>query len=405
MITVDARFGPVADLREATLYGHLYVAFADVADTSGFGLPLGNPTVCGASWHDPEEARRRALGEAAERYCGHLAPTARLVEATWHELAPDAVDPGTLALYAKGQLDRPGFPFTGLRRGDRTHWVRGSRPDGTPVWVPAALVWLAPLTARPPVLPVSAGIAAGPDLASARDAALAEVVERHALATAWLSGRTFPELRDVRLPDVAGLRLRGFAVPNLIDAPVVACLAEDAQGLVGVGCAVAPGGDEPVAAAAWKAAAEALQSLDTTAQIARGQLPEWERPAGPLVRHRADRSYASAYRPDLSDVTDVTCHLQLLADPTLAAQVAARFGGGEHRARPGRFDVQGALLARGLTPITVDLTTADVSACDLAVARVVVPGLRATAPAAFPMAGDGVEPLPSDPSPLPVPHA
>lgn len=401
MITIDSRFGPVTALRAGTLHGRLHVAFADLGDTGGYGLPLGNPTVCGASWHDPRQARRRALGEAAERYCGHLVPEDRLVVATWHDLAPDAVDPDTLALHTRSQLDRPGFPFTGLSRDEPTAWVRGTRADGTGVWVPGALVWLAPLTGRPAVLPVSAGIAAGPDLASARASALAEVVERHALATAWLSGADFPAL-NTPLPSVPGVRLRGFAVPNLIDAPVAVCLAEDSAGLAGVGCAFTP--DRP-RAAAWKAAAEALQSLDTTAQLAAGLLPEWERPHGPLANHRPDRRYADAYSADFADVIDVTCHLQLLADPEFARRATARFGTGERQEPPARYPLDQALAARGLSPITVDLTTPDVAACGLSVARVVVPGLRATTPAAFPLLGDGADPLPPAIDPLPVPHA
>ncbi len=438
MIGVDARFGPVVQARDVALYGRLHVTFADVAATGGHGLPLGNPTVCGASWQDPGEARRRALGEAAERYCGHLVPVDRLMEGTWRGLGPDAVDPETLALYAKEHLERPDFPFGGLGRTDRTHWVRGARPDGVPTWVPAALVWLTPFTARrdgvarPVRLPESAGIAAGPDPDSARVAALAEVVERHALATAWMSGAEFPELVGVPLPAVPGVRLRARAVPNLLDAPVVLVVAEGEGELIGVGCAFVPGTDDPLTAAAWKAAAEALQSLDTTAQLAAGELPEWERPAGPLAGHRPDRAYRAAYRPDFADVTDVTCHLQLLADPSFAARVLARltarpdvperqeaardpqaghmtsdaiFAAGIGSSGDAPFPVEAALRAAGLTPITVDITTGDVAACGLSVVRVVVPGLRATAPGAFPLTGDGADPLPPAPYLLPVPHA
>ncbi|WP_440107179.1 YcaO-like family protein [Streptosporangium sp. H16] len=403
-------------MRTALLRGRLHVAFADLAATAGYGLPLGNPTVCGASWHDPAEARRRALGEAAERHCGHLIPHGRLAEAAWHELAPDAVDPQTLVLYSPEQAARDGFPFTGLARTDRTHWVRGTHGDGAPIWVPAALTWLTPfcVRSRPVVLPVSAGIAAGPDLAFARASALAEVVERHALATAWASGCAFPKLANVRLPSMPGVRLSAHAVANLLDAPVVLCVAEDTTeefgGTLGVGCALVPGAADPLTTAAWKAAAEAVQSLDTTAQLAAGDLPEWERPHGPLAPHRPDRAFASSYRPDFADVTDVTCHLQLLADPSFCARVLTRLarGGIPAPAQPtarGRFDMNAALVARGLQAVTVDLTTPDVAACGLAVARVIVPGLRATAPAAFPFLGDGADPLPSRPDLSPVPHA
>jgi ribosomal protein S12 methylthiotransferase accessory factor len=70
------------------------------------------------------------------------------------------------------------------------------------------------------------------------------------------------------------------------------------------------------------------------------------------------------------------------------------------------------LRQRGLQAIAVDVTTPDVLSCGLHVARVVVPGLRCTAPAAFPFLG--ASPLTGSPweglgggaiCTLPLPHA
>ncbi|MFF3444910.1 YcaO-like family protein [Streptosporangium sp. NPDC002721] len=408
----DERSGLVTRLLPGRSHGVLHTATAVLADTGAFAHPLGNPTVGGASFGDPARARARALGEAAERYAGHLIPRSRLRRDSWERLTADghdAVDPAALALYTPAQHERPGFPFAGLRRADAVDWVAGRAGDGGVVWVPACLVWLAPgehatARGRPVHLPVAAGIAAGPTARAAGAAALAEVVERHALATAWHGAHAFPALDAPPLPRPVGARLRWYAVPNLLRAPVVACLAES-DGLLGVGCSLAGSAE----ASGRKAAAEALRSLDALREVISG-IPEWERPLGALMPHREDRRYADSYAADLSDATDLLCTLQLLADPRVAGAVRDRFltpGPPPVPEPPGARDWNAgrALAAHGLRPITVDLTTRDLAASGLAVARVVVPGLRSTAPAAFPFLGDGADPLPGTREPLPVPHA
>ncbi|TDB73103.1 YcaO-like family protein [Micromonospora sp. KC721] len=391
MIT-DGRTGLVTALHHERLPVGLHVTHADLAFLGPAG---GRPTVSGASWTCPDAATAAALGEAMERYCGHRTPRPTTVD-TWHGLTArgeHAVDPRRLALYRPDQA----VPFTGIDRTDQIAWVAGSDPHRARVWVPASLCVLAPPDTGPaPHLPVAAGIAAGPTRQRARAAALAEVVERHALATCWHAGTRLPLLRQT-VPGFTGA-LR--AVPNLLSAPVVLAVVADHDGLLGVGCALAT----DAATAAGKAAAEACQSLRTVRLVADGAL-DWQ----PLRPARADRRYAASYAPDLSDVTDIVCHAQLLADPRVAETVTGRLAGGEpvpeHHGWAGTGpDLDAALAAHGLTAFTVDLTTADVAALGHTVVRVVVPGLRSTAPAAFPFLGAGAEPLPERPCLLPVPH-
>jgi ribosomal protein S12 methylthiotransferase accessory factor len=391
MIT-DRRTGLVTALHHERLPTGLHVTHADLA---WLGPTGGRPTVSGASWTAPDAATAAALGEAMERYCGHRQPEGTMVD-TWHGWTSDghrAVDPGVLALYRPDQA----VPFTGIDRGDRICWAPGTAPDGSRVWVPASLCSLSPPPTGPaPHLPVAAGIAAGPTRTHARSTALAEVVERHALATCWHAGTRFP-LLDAAVPGFPGV-LR--AVPNLLSAPVVLAVVEDDDGLLGVGCALAP--DAPTAAS--KAAAEACQSLRTVQLVADGVV-DWQ----PLHAHRRDRRYADSYAADLSDVTDIVCHAQLLADPRVAEAVTDRLDTGDptperHGWATTGPDLDATLAAVGLTPLTVDLTTPDAAAAGYRVTRVVVPGLRSTAPAAFPFLGPGAEPLPDRPCLLPVPH-
>ncbi|MDS1270658.1 YcaO-like family protein [Lipingzhangella sp. LS1_29] len=423
---VDDRCGLVREVRMQRLHGRLYSCFADLADADPFGIAAGNPTVAGADWHDPDQAQRRAVGEALERYCATQIPTDRLVWGRWTELT-GAVDPNMQVLYSATQRNRPGFPFTGLHRDAEHAWTRGSDPQGRGVLVPAGLVWLSPgphaeLAGRPTNLPIAAGLAAGPDPASAattagqrperapgdsgdptRTAALAELVERHALATAWLAGSSFPPLSGPELGPgpVPGVRLAWHQVPNRWRAPVVLCSAHGDDGTLGVGCALKPAAADPVATAAAASAAEAVQALHTVRLVTAG-VPQWEQPVGPLRPHRPDREYTAAYAADGHDITDLTCHLQLLADPAYAARVTRRLTSGPstgaptgHGWSPQRQDLERVLRADGLTPITVDVTTSDVSTLDMRVLRVLVPGLRSTTPGAFPQLMDGIDPLPA----------
>jgi ribosomal protein S12 methylthiotransferase accessory factor len=410
---LDPRCGTVRSLDIDRSHRVLHTATAELAATDAFALPLGNPVVGGASWTSPQEAARRALGEAAERYAGHIVPADRLVRSTWRRLGPTALDPETLALHSPAQHERAGFPFAGLGRDSVTSWTTGTTAAATECLVPASLVWLAPgahaeIDGRPAHLPIAAGIAAGPSPDAARSAALAEVVERHALATAWYARRPFRPLAAQPLPPPGGARLRWFGVPNLIGAPVVLCAAQGDGDRLGVGCALAPDAPDPVAAAGAKAAAEALVSLDTLDAVIDG-MPEW---SAVLKPHRADRCYADAYRPDLSDATDLACTQQLLADRRIARRIRERLEdvrtsadgpGGDWR--PDRVDLDQVLAARGLPVVTVDITPPDLARAGLAVARVIVPGFRSTGPAAFPFMGDGAEPLPADLERLPMPHA
>ncbi|MGQ0772809.1 MAG: YcaO-like family protein [Pseudonocardiales bacterium] len=369
------------------------MVYADLALVGG-----GRPTVAGASWADPAVAHEAALGEAVERYCGHRVASGSTMD-TWHGLRErglPAVDPAALALYRPGQPT----PFAGLTRDDKIAWTVGTTPDGATTWLPATLCSLSPIDQdRPAHLPISAGIAAGPTLEWARAAALAEVVERHGLATAWHGGYALPVLHR-RVPGWAG-ELR--AVPNRFGAPVVIAVARR-DGLLGIGCAL--GTD--LGAGAAKAAAEATQSLRTVQVVAAG-VPAWERPDGPLAAHRTDRRYLDSYAPGWADVTDIICHAQLLADPRIVRTVSARLAGGTappvgHTWSDVGLELDTALATQGFVPLTVELTTPDVATAGYAVARVVVPGLRSTAPAAFPFLGDGADPLPAHPCLIPLPH-
>jgi ribosomal protein S12 methylthiotransferase accessory factor len=416
----DARLGIAAPPVPRPLAPHLPPALhfttVELAPTDRFGSGLVGTTTAGCAWFDPAAARQAAVGEAAEWYCGSLVPDT-LRYASYDELDGAAVDPATLTLYRADQYAARGFPFVPFTHDLPVGWRRGTDLDsGAAVWVPASLVHLGygagPSSGTPLTnLPVNAGIAAGVDVNAARRAALREVIERDALATAWHTGAALPQIelparwRGLLEGPQRALRARLHRVPDRFGAVVLLAVLDDQHtGVLGVGAAMRP---DPVEAA-LKALAEAAMSVAVAADLAAEDstiLPRLQAPRGLLRPWRPDRGYRDAYRPDLRDVTDIACHVQWYLDPrsqrALHDRLDAAGTGAALDALPATADADELRRAAGMPGIAVDLTTADVAATGLRVVRVVVPGTRSTAPAALPFLGGLADPVLTDP----VPHA
>jgi ribosomal protein S12 methylthiotransferase accessory factor len=427
---VDERTGvvtavePVATAPGAPPWAHLYAgAVADI----GAHLPWpADRVTTGMAVADRQRAWSSAVGEAVERYCGNFVP-AGLRRASFDELAREgraAVDPRTLALYSPSQHAAPGFPFEPFTTGLRVRWAEGyTLDDGLPVLVPASLAYVnyhhlagegEPLTNYVNL----AGIAAGPDLQAAETAAMEELMERDATMIWWhnaLAARPV-EVDDLRLapwlrpcPELgpgwaqaAGVespwRYRLVAIPTTLDVAVIGALVHDPEaGIVGLGVAARP---DPVAAV-HKAIVEAVSlhfyacGLDDPAG-AIWELSESGLFDGSVLKpHRADRRYRDDYRSDWRDVLDLACHSQLWLDPRMEPALAPIVG----EAPPVTLDrlpkVTGdvragyirRLLAQGLRPCAVDMTTPDVAATGARVVRVVAPGAYSNPPAAFAFLG------------------
>jgi ribosomal protein S12 methylthiotransferase accessory factor len=137
----------------------------------------------------------------------------------------------------------------------------------------------------------------------------------------------------------------------------------------------------------------------------------------PLKPWCADRAYSRLYRADLRDVTDPGCHLQLHLDPTVQAGFTRELTTALVPPRPLDDTATGTadpftdtvclLTEKGFPVIAVDVTTDDVRAAGLHVARVIVPGLYNNAPAAYPYLGGTRMPAQLAGRParlLPLPH-
>lgn len=401
---VSSRTGIVRAVSRLGNLGNAASAWlAELADPSAWSaVSMGNPTTAGVAWQDETRAIEAALGEAAERYCGTLIPSG-LRTATARRLrhAGERVLSGDdLALHSPSQHEQPGFPFVPLDDETEAAWVPAEAiQDGSRVFVPASVVYLGDITNHYAVpatnYPVGAGIAAGPTREQAVEAALGEAIERHALATAWARGAPFSAVKIPPALSAAG-RLAGvdaveaWTVPNMFNLPVLLVSVYDAKrDLIGFGCALR----ETPEAAIWKAFSEALLSLQSAQALDDPTHPIHELTATgrtPLKSHRPDRQYRRDYATGWRDVTDISCHVQLLLDPIVRRAVADRLAAprdptGLPDASPGALRQR--LARQGWRILVVEVTSADIRMAALRVVRVIVPGLRATAPAAFPFLG------------------
>ncbi|MFD4131241.1 YcaO-like family protein [Streptomyces goshikiensis] len=368
----------------------------------------------GAALGDHEQARQAAVGEAVERYCGNVVPD-DLPVVSYAELVRagrPAVDPLQFALYSRTQYAHRGFPFVPMPPELPIAWVAGrDLADGGEVLVPASLAYVnyfrGAHAAEPPTnYPMLAGTAAGTSRERARRSALEEVLERDAVTLWWISGAPATRLvLDVEGPlagalgeaEAAGLTVTFLRVPSTVDALVAGVFMEDEdRQLVAFGSACRSTAE----AAASKAFTEAIGMHESSLELLEYDSGFWRAVRAGRADHRPyrpfrrDRAYLKDFRSDWRDVNDVRLHLQVHLDPAMQDARLDRLRAPEP-ARPGNGaadDLGPAALRRrlsdqGMPTIAVDLTTPEVRAAGLHVARVIVPGLYCNAPAAFPFLG------------------
>jgi len=408
-LLVDDRTGIVTAVRELPpapgMPARLRVCAVDVADMRRIVDWPNNRQAFGTSWHDFDQARDSAIGEAVARYCGSWLPPEREIRhASYLRLCRDgvpAVDPRRLNLYSQRQYATPGFPFASLTPETECAWIEAfSHTTSEAVWVPACLVSREAAPARF-TNPLIAGLASGTSEEHAVTSGLEEVLERDTTMLWWANT---PRLR--RLPVPAEIRalvadtadtydVTLIPLDNEFAVPIVAAAVFDrARRRLSIGFATRLDALE----AAKKALAEGFTlqhtylALDDERELAgmRADLPH-------LKPYRADRRYLDSYREDFGDVVDPVCQQQIHLDPRAATRVAPwvrdlpvrPWDGlpalGERRLKAYRERVE----ERGFEVISVDLTTRDVAAAGFHVAHTIVPGLVSDFPAGFPYWGDG----------------
>lgn len=238
------------------------------------------------------EAQLSALGEAIERYSAFHWDAARVHV---HAAAGDAITPTDLVLYSDAQHAAGHLPYPRWSRDVETSWITGVElPGGTPVDLPAALVYLVSPTPRPVdhvTAITSNGLAAGADLDRAVIGGLNEIIERDALMITWLNRLPATLIETPETGCMAAAVIRQYARFGVgvrlfwlasDQAPVVVMAVADnpdpAQGarMIGMGC------DLDAGAAIDKAVFELCQARPSMAvRMARGD-------AGTRLRTYAD---------------------------------------------------------------------------------------------------------------------
>ena len=235
---VDPLFGPIRRLERRHLvppHPRWWVYAGELSRVPpGTWYSRQAANAAGASL-EPDEALRRALGEAVERYASlHPPPEDRLVRLR-------AGDGDFWGRCPRCAPDEPCSPS--MRRLDPrtrlTHARARRLTDDRPVAVPAGMAYLSfvPEPREPPVaIPISTGIAFHSEAHRALWNGLCETVERDAVMLTWWARRSPPrlEIRENEAPDRlverlerirrAGLGVHLFDLCADVPIPTVLCV-------------------------------------------------------------------------------------------------------------------------------------------------------------------------------------
>jgi ribosomal protein S12 methylthiotransferase accessory factor len=204
-------------------------------------------------------ARAGAIGEALERYCGAQPDLRAIRRFAWSERPSDAIRAEECVLYSDRQYARADFPYRRWRDDQVIPWLPAvDLNDGTPVWIPASLVYLdyAGNDADTFFCPsTSNGLAAGAGVEAAALSALYELIERDSFLITWMNRVPQPEaiapapatIETMFIRHYArfGIETRVFRLATDIPVHVMMAVLLDRSGqgpaaLVGLGCHADP---------------------------------------------------------------------------------------------------------------------------------------------------------------------
>ena len=359
----------------------VFMAYAEPSDTSPLtGIQAANRgAACAATL---ERAVVRACGESVERYCSAFFDFTDLrlaSEAELHAAGARFVPVGDLYPFAATQFDSSGFPYEPV--GDRAlRWTLGtSVGSGQGVWVPASCVYVPYLfdAAVEPFthMPISTGLAAGPDVDSCIDKGILEILERDALMLVWYTRSVTPRIDPVTCAGVSPMidQLLDAARPggpawflNLltldVEVPIISAALIDPMcpPLTSFGIAADPDPQRALMLALEEAVLTRVlvNRSEEVSGGAAGSVPA-------DVRTLREHLLAHARSPDLRE------GLRFLTDdgPVLSfADVAAA----TDRRRP----VAERLAGAGYEAVAVEVTTDDVAQLGFRVLRTVIPGMQ-----------------------------
>jgi ribosomal protein S12 methylthiotransferase accessory factor len=330
----------------------------------------------------PSRARAAAIGEALERYSALYVPRERVRLATARSLGDAAVPPSRFALFHPTQHAAGELPFVEFTEDTQTAFVEGIElDDGSAAHLPAELVYLGrPATASLPIAySTSNGLACAGTFTEAVLRALLELVERDAVMLAWKCRLSLPLLDwtdddglltyDRRFFGRTGLAFGVLDGSVFLDVPVAIAVV---HGHPASGASLAMGaGAGATIADAWLAAVSEGFGVFRWVRQQTLDLPPGTPPPDPDRIETFEEHLLSYARPeqarlarflDASEERTPTRSVQALEGTSPRSQVEA---------------VLRRLARRGLSAYAVDVTSPDVRALGLHVARVIVPELCA----------------------------
>lgn len=314
------------------------------------------------------------FGEVIERHAGSIYDKSALTRASARELGASAASLKKFILFSACQYEQPGFRFGPPDADLPRHWVSGiNLASGEDVWLPAQAVYLGldvDDACETLVQSSSTGLAAGKTPEMALRNALCEVIERDAFASVWQLG-----LRPLRLevdPGVASrlarplqrilesgpLKIHLGLLPSDSGVPVVSAVAENlVDGTITIGACANP----DIVIAISKAVTECLHGYVYGRQ-------------------------RTAMEPPIADDADFSSphdHLAFYLDARRKPLLEFLIDGQE-RVSASVYEkeyvqtksIVGALAARGIDTLVVDVTTGDVADLGFHVVRVLAPGLQ-----------------------------
>lgn len=382
----DYRIRPLADLDPGPVTGLTEHVAAGTHVASAALVVRPGVTVRGYGRSaDRDTARRVAVLEAWERWCGWLPHEVPVVRGSYWDLRDRAIDPRTLGTHGPDAGARPGFRLARFSLTAEYDWVLAysfRRDDA--VLVPIDIAYYGRNRPTPRhrsfLYETSNGSAVGGCLAEAILHGLLEVAERDALLLTWYARRGLPVLADRETASGCRVTLYDMTVEQRVPC-VLAC----ARSAIGPAFACA--------------SAAHPSSLAAAAGHALAELGSFHRDLA--VRYPAHRARARAMAGDPSLVRTMGDHSLLYADPMAASHTAFLDGPAnpvatldDLRNADLRDDVL-ALVARytgsGMDVLVVDQTTPELRARELACVKVIVPG---TVPMTFGHAYRRVHDLP-----------
>jgi ribosomal protein S12 methylthiotransferase accessory factor len=158
----------------------------------------------GRAFRDPEEARLKAIAEAAERYSSADFGEPALWS-SYRDLDSAALDPQRIPRCSERELAVPGCPLNVLDPCARIRWVHGiDLSSGEKIWIPAVMAYYglrSAVSSEGFWYRISTGFAVHSDPAEALVRGICEVVERDAIAVSWLQKLPLPVVEDQSLSE------------------------------------------------------------------------------------------------------------------------------------------------------------------------------------------------------------